>query len=238
MNQVSHDLDLICWLFGKPVQVCAFAGNQAHNSQVDDIACVNLLFENGAFGNFQFSINHPGVFNTRQVVGDIGMLVFNKVKSLVDDQDDQILLGKFENFVYNLAKHLENYHHQPAVTSKRVKLLNINDHSRIKIIARYFDNKIFLRITRNKWSLQRTEWLRWSKPVGYFQIFHNLIDVIKREQLPIVSGESAARTVELINAIILSAIRRKIVTLPLDSDEYDEVFDELCHGKAEIKSYI
>lgn len=71
----------------------------------------------------------------------------------------------------------------------------------------------------------------------WLQVFHNFIDAIKREPLPIVSGESAARTVELINAIILSAVRRKIVTLPLDSDEYDEVFDELCHGKAEIKNY-
>lgn len=234
MNQVSHDLDLIGWLFGKPAQVCALAGNQVHRTQVDDIACVNILFENGAFGNFQFTINHPGVFNTRHVVGDKGMMVFNDVKSLIDDQDEQIMLGKFEDSVVDLAGNFDNHHYQPPVSWKKVKLPSKNDHTYAKKIVRKFDSMFLRPVTMNKLSLQRLKWLKWSKPPGHFQIFENFVDAVKNDQQPFVSGKSAARTIELINAVVLSAVRHKVVKFPLDSEEYDEVFDELCHGKTKI----
>ena len=39
---------------------------------------------------------------------------------------------------------------------------------------------------------------------------------------------------ELINAIIFSALRRQIVSLPLDRDAYDQLMDELIGGSVKV----
>ena len=51
---------------------------------------------------------------------------------------------------------------------------------------------------------------------------------------PITDGQSARTTLELINAIILSGVRKKVVTCPVDRDEYDDLMDELICGKVKI----
>ena len=41
--------------------------------------------------------------------------------------------------------------------------------------------------------------------------------------------------IEMINAIILSGVRKKVVTCPIDRDEYDELLNELRSGKTRIE---
>ena len=52
---------------------------------------------------------------------------------------------------------------------------------------------------------------------------------------PITDGASARNTIELINAIILSGVRKKVVACPIDRDEYDELLNELSSGKTRIE---
>ncbi len=54
---------------------------------------------------------------------------------------------------------------------------------------------------------------------------------------PLVTGESAHATIEVINAIYLSALRKKTVDLPIDRAEYDQLFEELVSGKAGVPRY-
>ncbi len=51
---------------------------------------------------------------------------------------------------------------------------------------------------------------------------------------PVTTGASARTTIELINGIILSGVRREVVTFPLDRKAYDTVFDELRSGRAKV----
>jgi UDP-N-acetyl-2-amino-2-deoxyglucuronate dehydrogenase len=51
---------------------------------------------------------------------------------------------------------------------------------------------------------------------------------------PVTSGVSARTTIELINGIILSGIRKEVVSFPLDRAAYDEVFQELQQGQAKV----
>ena len=52
---------------------------------------------------------------------------------------------------------------------------------------------------------------------------------------PITDGASARNTIERINAIILSGVRKKVVACPIDRDEYDELLNKLSSGKTRIE---
>ena len=47
---------------------------------------------------------------------------------------------------------------------------------------------------------------------------------------PLVDGEAGTRSVELANAIYLSSVEDRAVTLPLERGAYTPVFDELVTG--------
>ena len=49
--------------------------------------------------------------------------------------------------------------------------------------------------------------------------------------------EEGRRTLELINAIILSGMRKKVVSLPIDRGEYDELLAELSDGRTQVPRY-
>ena len=59
-------------------------------------------------------------------------------------------------------------------------------------------------------------------------------DAVLLGREPLVNGEDACGTVELLNAITLAALRKKTVSFPLDAAEYDALFDELCEGRAGV----
>ena len=65
-------------------------------------------------------------------------------------------------------------------------------------------------------------------------LMNSFIDAILNGGEPIVSGESARSATELINALMLSAVRNKTVDLPIDPDEYDCLADELRDGTARV----
>ena len=239
MNQVSHDLDLLCWLAGKPVQVSALVANQLHAAEIEDIACANILFANGALASFQATINQPRGYSVRQIAGDKGVIVMQDVKSLTSDQDDQILLGTYEDALLTKAENLAGDHDQPGISWQFCKLPNSsrNDQTIVKKLARRFDKMILSRLTRSETVLQRAEWLKLSEPVGHYALMNSFIQAILWDKEPLVSGESALPVIELINAILLSAIRKKTVDLPLDRAEYDHLFEELCSGKVQTPRF-
>ena len=45
---------------------------------------------------------------------------------------------------------------------------------------------------------------------------------------------TARRTLELINAIVLSALRKEEVAMPVDRDQYDELMQELKRGETQV----
>jgi predicted dehydrogenase len=63
----------------------------------------------------------------------------------------------------------------------------------------------------------------------------DFIDAVIDGHDPITTGASARTTIELINGMILSGIRKEVVTFPLDRAAYDAVFDELKEGQAKVE---
>jgi predicted dehydrogenase len=220
MSQASHQLDLICSLVGRPTQVSAFMSNQLHKNEVEDLVGANVCFANGALGTLQFSLNQSRAHSIRELAGDRGLLVIQDVKSLVDDEDDTILLGKYEDTLSAIVTQLPGGGDQPDVVWQSINLSKpqaLIQHSQAKESAYRFELG------------QKME-----HPMAHAALMNSFIDAIVNGGEPIVSGESARSSVEVINALILSAIRKKVVELPIDPEEYDRLADELSEGSAQV----
>ncbi|MCK5405769.1 MAG: Gfo/Idh/MocA family oxidoreductase, partial [Desulfobulbaceae bacterium] len=97
MTHAIHDLDLLCWLFGRPVSVNAMLGNQLHDIAGEDIACANILFENSVAVSFQATLNQPEAYSVRQIAGDRGIMVIQDLKSTTFDHKDRIQVGHYQS---------------------------------------------------------------------------------------------------------------------------------------------
>ena len=228
MNQVSHDLDLICWLIGQPTQVSALLGNQLHQAEIEDAVSASFRFENGAQGSFQASINQPRAYSVCQIAGESGMIAIQDARNLSRNARDRILLGSYGN-LKEMAGRMTGSHDQPAIAWQTLgpdrPLLPTG-------MVRRLGGDRMVKLARSV--LQRCGMWRQHESSGHAALMDSFVSAILNDETPLVSGESARQTVELVNAIILSAFREKTVELPIDRDEYDEVFEALISGKIRV----
>ncbi|MFQ5810247.1 MAG: Gfo/Idh/MocA family oxidoreductase, partial [Armatimonadota bacterium] len=64
-------------------------------------------------------------------------------------------------------------------------------------------------------------------PSGHPAMIRDMIDAVASDRQPEVHGEEARTAIEILNAIILSGKRQKMVPIPVDRAEYDELLAEL-----------
>jgi predicted dehydrogenase len=233
MSQTSHQLDLICWMLGKPVRLSAFMGNQLHAAEIEDAVCANVSFANGALGSLQFTINQARGYSVRQLAGDRGFLVVQDVKSLGSDENDEILLGTYGDALPSIITQLPGDGDQPELSWRVIKP-DLNK----PLLNRPDSRKPLERLTKPLKLLERigcTQPLLVDKhSLGHSVLMNSFIDAILNGGNPIVSGESARASVEFINALFISAMRNKTVDLPIDPEEYDSLAQELSDGTARV----
>ena len=225
MNQASHDLDLLCWMMGKPVQVAALIGNQLHEAEIEDSVCASVLFANGAMASLQFTINQPKAYSVRQIAGEKGMLVMPNVQSLTGDQDEQLLIGSYEGGLPEMLN-LEGINDQPKINWTRADIRRLTGLRRLASHS-YKATRVFEAIMGPE--------PRDPHPIEV--LMDSFGKAISDGGEPLVSGQSARSAVELINAIVLSAIRKRTVDLPLDGDEYSQLLDELAEGRSRVPRF-
>ena len=76
LNQCPHNLDLMQWLFGMPVQVRAFCDlGRFHHIEVEDSVTAYLKYPNGATGVFVTTTGEAPGTNRLEVAGDRGKVV-------------------------------------------------------------------------------------------------------------------------------------------------------------------
>ena len=227
-NQASHDLDLACWLLGRPVQVSAMVANAFHDVDIDDIASASVLFDNGAMTTFQFTINHPRGHSVRQIQGDRGVVVMPEVQSLTHDQDETVLVGTYDRPLATLVRDLQGKDEQPAVTWTSRGFARPPTPSR--------PHRLVRKVLRRAGLAHRLPAPPpYPPPVDGFQVsLRCFIDAVRGRGEPLVTGRSARTTVELLNAIYLSAFERRTVDLPLDPAEYDDLFARLSDGRTRV----
>jgi UDP-N-acetyl-2-amino-2-deoxyglucuronate dehydrogenase len=81
INQYVHDLDALCYLLGKPVEVQAYAANWGHENEVDDLSLSIVRFDSGWVGTISLSLcsagGNGGMPNTFE--GDAGVMQGTKI---------------------------------------------------------------------------------------------------------------------------------------------------------------
>jgi predicted dehydrogenase len=212
-----HDLDLICWMIGKPIRVNAMLGNQVHDIEGEDMVCANILFENDAIASFQATVNQPEGYSVRQIAGDKGILVIQDLKSMTFDYKDRILYGQYDHDLKEAVTILPGKLDQP-----KIKWNTLKPRGDPPILKKFFERIGIINIARKH---------------GLGVLMDNFIKVLLDGGDLLVDGQSAATSLELANAVVLSALRNKIINLPLNRDEYDELFDEMCSGKVKVLKY-
>lgn len=94
MNQTSHDLDLLCWMIGQPVEVSAMIGNWGHRAEIEDTAIANIRFASGAAANVQFGMCDRSL-NYRQVAGDGGAVELRHERNSNVTVPDQLRIATY-----------------------------------------------------------------------------------------------------------------------------------------------
>lgn len=76
MHQGSHDIDLYCWFFGKPVKVVSMLDTFAHDIEVEDHGVAILRHEDGMIGSITAStITKPGFSARMEIHAEAGTVV-------------------------------------------------------------------------------------------------------------------------------------------------------------------
>ncbi len=74
MNQASHDLDLLCYLLGRPAHVCGRVRTTLHAIETEDTAHAILEWEDGALGTLHVSTAEAGRPDRLLIAGTRGSL--------------------------------------------------------------------------------------------------------------------------------------------------------------------
>ncbi|MFA6714586.1 MAG: Gfo/Idh/MocA family oxidoreductase [Victivallales bacterium] len=90
MTQGIHDLDLLLYLNGNPVEVCAFTGTLTHTGiEVEDNAVVSVRWPNGSLGTIEASTSCNPPFPRRlEITGERGSVVLEDGKIIRWDLQD------------------------------------------------------------------------------------------------------------------------------------------------------
>ncbi len=194
MNQTSHDLDLICWLLGDPIEVSAMVGNHAHQHEVEDTAIASIRFASGAYASVQLSTFGP-CLNYRQLCGERGIILFQDERDANVHTPQVFRLGLYKEPLRQTIETNPQATGRPEITWQEVDCSDASSPS----------------------------------------LLDSFVDACLDGGQPISDGESTRRTLELINAIILSGVRKKVVSFPVDREEYDALLDALISGKISLR---
>lgn len=83
INQCVHNIDMICYLFGRPSEVLSSVGYGVyHQTQVDDSVIANLFYDDGFCCTLISSTGETPGTNRLEISGTKGKLVFDEIGKL------------------------------------------------------------------------------------------------------------------------------------------------------------
>lgn len=212
--QLTHDLDLLCWLLGPARRVGALLSDQLHGQGVEDSASAIIEFEQGVVVTVQASYNRPWESVVRQVVGERGMVVIQGARSLTYDRGEDIRLGLFEPPPRSIVGSAPSQVDDPPASQPRVNWRTVPSRPAIGQVA--------------WWKRPSRVWKKlglYRERREYFATIDNFFGAIRSREPLLISGRSALPEVMLRNAIVLSAVTGRFVEVPSDMEECRAAYD-------------
>lgn len=233
MNQISHELDLMRWFFGEPQEVSALLSNQFRRCELEDIASISIRFCNGVIVTLQAGINQPHAYCVKQIIGERGAVFIEQSGRSATNPSDNIDYHLYPPLKVSMDT-LEDDHAQPDITvatnqQRRAAGLPAKYSWLKRVIANIPGLRRLFHFLRKRHSAEL------PKTSGHGKLMDDFISSIINQHTPLVSGEDARETLQLINAVIMSAIEKRTISLPLDPAQYDIVFDSLRQGSCLIE---
>jgi 1,5-anhydro-D-fructose reductase (1,5-anhydro-D-mannitol-forming) len=114
-NDLSpHQLDIIYWLLGKPLQAQIQAANQGKNYNAPDLVSVQLILANDIFFNgvWNFNIAEAATDDSCEIIGDKGSIRFSFFRS---GKIELITNGRIEVFETESPAHIQQPHIESVV---------------------------------------------------------------------------------------------------------------------------
>lgn len=194
MTKAIHQLDLLCWLLGRPKRVHAMMGTFVCPIESEDHVVANLEFQQDTLADLCVSGHSHGSAYRLDLIGDSG--------AASDPWDLHLANRKF-------AKDLEfKLAHRYPLPGQSV---GDNRAGRLRRLARKMKRKL-----ARKLGLNRRKPVRESSHTPLFREF--LAALEQGQEVPVSAGE-ARRGIELCTAIYSSALLRKPVDLPVESSD-------------------
>ena len=79
MNQGIHGIDLLCWLMGRPTQVCGFARTACRQMEAENTVAAAVLFDSGAVATIDATTcSQPGFPRRLTLCGENGTIVLDE----------------------------------------------------------------------------------------------------------------------------------------------------------------
>lgn len=150
MNQAIHNLDLLLWFMGEPVEVFAFSATRLRQIETDDVAVGVVRFKSGALGVIEAAttIYPENLEETLSIFGDTGTIKIG---------------GKTANFIEHL------------------RVQDLNEVEVMEII-------------------ERIKLDPYGKP-GHLWIIEDMINAIRENREPKVTGEDGKKALQLVLAL-------------------------------------
>lgn len=214
--QLTHDLDLLCWLFGPAKRVGASIANEQYGLEVEDLAAAVIQFESGAIAVLQASFNRPGALVVRQIAGDRGLIALQAARSLSYDRGEDVLIGIYE---------------RPLGTAEQA-----DPGSQLPVDMRPLPTRPAIG-QEKRWKRPGRVW----RKLGLYQerrdisaILDSLFDAIRGRGELLVTAKSALPEVLLRNAMVVSAVSGRFESIPVDMDRVRSAYDAASSSVGEI----
>ena len=180
LNQCIHNLDILCWLLGRPESVAAEACfGKFHDIEVEDEVTALLRFADGVTGSMVASTGEAPGMNRLDIVGDRGTLRFD---------GDSLTLTSGD---VSVTEHC-------ATTNEMFGM------------PRFVEREIAV-----------------GEPINqHAAVLQNVVDAIADGAELTTPLREGLRSVELANAMLLSAWEDRRVSLPLDAELYERRLQE------------
>jgi 1,5-anhydro-D-fructose reductase (1,5-anhydro-D-mannitol-forming) len=107
-----HQLDIVCWLFGKPLQAHVQSANQGKNYDAPDLTMVQLEFADDIYFNgvWNFNVSQTSTEDSCEIIGDKGSIRFSFFRvsaiELSNEQGKQV--SEYEYPVHIQQPFIEN----------------------------------------------------------------------------------------------------------------------------------